>query len=167
MDEQELVSEARVVSLAVGQIRVLELIASGAPLSETLDALLIFLERDVPEMLCSLLLLDEGGQHLRHGSAPSLPPAYCRAIDGAPIGPRAGSCGTAAYLRRQVVVTDIDADPLWTDYWQLAREHGLRACWSTPIRGSQGEPRALSPAESGNERCGLGLGRQDEQLVVE
>ncbi len=134
-DEQRLASEPRVVSLAVGQIRVLELIASGATLTETLDALLIFLERDIPEMLCSVLLLDPDGLHLRHGSAPSLPVPYCRAIDGAPVGPRSGSCGTAAHLRRQVVVADIEADPLWADYRPLARQHQLRACWSTPIFG--------------------------------
>ncbi len=138
-DDQEIVSEPRVVSLAVGQIRILELIASGAPLSETLDALLIFLERDMPEMLCSLLLVDDDGARLRHGSAPSLPVAYSRAIDGAPIGPRSGSCGTAAYIGQQVIVEDIDTDPLWADYRHLAREHGLRACWSTPIRGSDGK----------------------------
>lgn len=137
--EHELGSDTRVVSLAVGQLRILELIASGAPLSETLDALLVFLERGVPEMLCSILLLDADGRHLRHGSAPSLPIAYCQAIDGAPIGPRAGSCGTAAYVGQQVVVTDIETDSLWVDYRELAREHGLRACWSTPIRGADGD----------------------------
>jgi diguanylate cyclase (GGDEF)-like protein/PAS domain S-box-containing protein len=126
------------VDLAVGQVRILELIATGSPLRQTLDALLVFLEQDLPEMLCSILLLDGDGACLRHGSAPSLPEAYLRAIDGCPIGPRAGSCGTAAYLGEPVVVADIASDPLWTDYRDLARQHGLQACWSTPILGPEG-----------------------------
>jgi diguanylate cyclase (GGDEF)-like protein/PAS domain S-box-containing protein len=125
----------RLVTLAVGQNRILEMIATGRPLRETLAALLLFIEHEVPELLCSILLLDADGLHLRHGAAPSLPDAYTRAIDGAAIGPRAGSCGTAAYLARQVVVSDIDIDPLWADYRTLAGAHGLRACWSTPIFG--------------------------------
>jgi diguanylate cyclase (GGDEF)-like protein/PAS domain S-box-containing protein len=107
-------------------------------MKETLDTMLVFLERDVPDMLCSVLLLDPDGKHLRHGSAPSLPDAYCRAIDGAPIGPKAGSCGTAAYRGTQVIVSDTETDPLWDDYRFLARAHGLRACWSTPVVGSDG-----------------------------
>jgi diguanylate cyclase (GGDEF)-like protein/PAS domain S-box-containing protein len=89
-------------------------------------------------MLCTILLMDSEEGRLRHGSAPSLPESYYRAIDGAPIGPSAGSCGTAAYRKEQVVVTDIETDPLWADYRELARQHGLRACWSTPIFGSDG-----------------------------
>ncbi len=128
----------RLVSLVLVQNRLLELMARGLSMKETLHTLLAFLERDAPDMLCSVLLLDPGGKYLRHGSAPSLPEAYCRAIDGAPIGPRAGSCGTAAYRGAQVIVSDIDADPLWEDYRFLARAHGLRACWSTPIVNSEG-----------------------------
>jgi len=82
-------------------------------------------------ILTSILLLD--GTHLRHGAAPTLPAAYCEAINGSEIGPSAGSCGTAAYLGRPVYVTDIATDPLWADYRDIALPHGLRACWSTPI----------------------------------
>ncbi len=87
------------------------MIALGAPLQETLSELLRFLERDTPEMLCSLLLLAPDGLHMRHCAALSLPADYSRSIDGAAIGPQAGSCGTAAYRRQRVVVTDIESDP--------------------------------------------------------
>jgi PAS domain S-box-containing protein len=83
--------------------------------------------------LASILLLDEDGIHLRHGAAPSLPRAYSNAIDGAAIGPKAGSCGTAAYRGTPVIVSDISTDPLWEDFRDLAARHGLCACWSTPI----------------------------------
>ena len=120
-------------ALSAGQGRVLEMIATGAPFQETLDALVRTIEADSPELLGSILLLDDDGQHLRHGAAPSLPAAYSRAIDGGAIGPRAGSCGTAAFRREQVLAADIEIDPLWADYRELAAAHGLRACWSTPI----------------------------------
>ena len=86
----------------------------------------------------SVLLLDEDSARLRHGAAPSLPEAYVKAIDGVRIGPRVGSCGTAAYRREAVFVGDIMSDPLWTDFKDLAAAHGLRSCWSMPILSHQG-----------------------------
>jgi len=85
----------------------------------------------------SVLMLD--GSVLRHGAAPTLPKSYCRQIDGYRIGPKAGSCGTAAYTKKQVIVSDIANDSLWDDFRQLALQHGLRACWSTPIISSRDE----------------------------
>ena len=112
---------------------ILEMIAMGWPLKEILNALVIMLEHNSPDMKCSILLLDEDGVHLRHGAAPSLPVEYCHAIDGMAIGSCNGSCGTAAFRSKPVIVEDIEHDPLWKDYRQLALSHGLRACWSTPI----------------------------------
>jgi signal transduction histidine kinase len=103
-----------------------------------LATLVLAIEEHSPPTLASVLLLDAAGTHVRHGAAPSLPPAYTQAIDGAPIGPTAGSCGTAAHERRAVFVEDIETDPLWVDYRDLARAHGLRACWSTPILSRNG-----------------------------
>src|SRR5262249_58256760 len=84
-------------------------------------------------MLCSILLLYDDGLHLRHGASPSLPDSYVKAIDGMAIGPKAGSCGTAAFLGKSVVVTDILSDPLWDDYLEVAVNHRTRSCWSSPI----------------------------------
>jgi signal transduction histidine kinase len=110
-------------------------------------------------LLCSVLLLDEDGQHARHGAAPNLPESYAQAIDGLCIGPTAGSCGTAMYRREPVVVTDILQDPLWEPYRAVAEPYGFRACWSTPILAHSGkilgsfamyyrEPRSPSPGET-------------------
>jgi diguanylate cyclase (GGDEF)-like protein/PAS domain S-box-containing protein len=119
-----------------GERRVLQAIAAGVPLERTLEQICRLVEGQHPSALCSVLLVDADGLHLRHGAAPSLPETYCRAADGIPIGPRVGSCGTAAYLNRQVIVTDVETDELWADARPVALEHGLRACWSTPIPGS-------------------------------
>ena len=116
------------------------MIASGAPLRETLEELMRLVEGMTPSgMLGSILILDEDGRHLRHGAGPSLPDAYNAAIDGLEIGPEVGSCGTAAFHDKTVSVFDIANNPLWADFKDLALQYGLRACWSTPIHGSDGK----------------------------
>ena len=122
-----------------GQTRVLEMVAANAPLPEILTNLVLLMEAQAEGMLCSILVLTADGMRVRHGAAPSLPEAYVKAVNGAPIGPRNGSCGTAMYLKRPVVVTDVMTDPLWADYRDLAEICGLRACWSTPIFSPQGD----------------------------
>jgi GAF domain-containing protein len=122
-----------------GQSRILEMIAANAPLGEILKRLVLLIEAQSPEMLCSVLLLSDDGNHIRHGAAPSLPEEYVKAIDGAPIGPKNGSCGTAMYRGKPVIVTNIFLDPLWDDYRDLAAAAGLRACWSTPIMSGRGK----------------------------
>jgi PAS domain S-box-containing protein len=134
----DITERKRAEALLAGQNRILEMIARGRPLAETLDGLTRFIEAQCAGMLCSVLLLDEAGQHLQHGAAPSLPEAYSRAIHGLAIGPRVGSCGTAAFRREAVVVTDTYEDPLWADYRKLAMAYELRSCWSTPIFSEQG-----------------------------
>jgi PAS domain S-box-containing protein len=118
---------------------VLGLIRAQAPLPKILEVLCQHIERQHPDLLCSVLLLDADGTTLRNGAAPSLPAEYSQAVDGAQIGPRAGSCGTAAYRKQPVIVADIATDPLWTNIRQLALPHGLRACWSTPIASQNGK----------------------------
>jgi GAF domain-containing protein len=121
------------------QNRILRMIAAGAPLGEILKSLVLLIEAQSPDMLCSVLLLSDDGDHIQHGAAPSLAPQYVKAIDGSPIGPKNGSCGTAMYRGKPVIVTDIFEDPLWEDYRDLARGSGLRACWSTPILSGRGK----------------------------
>jgi GAF domain-containing protein len=121
------------------QGRIKEMIAANAPLSEILSSLVLLIESQSPEMLCSVLLLSEDGNHVRHAVAPSLPEDYVKAIDGAPIGPKHGSCGTAMFRGKPVIVTDIFTDPLWEEYRGLAAAIGVAACWSTPIMSSKGK----------------------------
>lgn len=128
------ITESRKIAQWIScQNRVLELIATGRPLPEILDALARSVETQATDMLVSILLLDHDEVHLRHGAAPSLPEAYTRAIDGMAIGDGAGSCGTAAWRRQTVIVEDVTIHPLWVNFRDLAAAHGLRACWSTPI----------------------------------
>lgn len=117
---------------------VLGLIRAQAPLPKILEVLCTRIEQQHPGLLCSVLLLDNDGMTLRHGAAPSLPSEYSKAVDGVQVGACAGSCGTAAYRKQQVVVVDIATDPLWADYRHVALPHGLRACWSSPITSQDG-----------------------------
>jgi PAS domain S-box-containing protein len=128
----------RAEALLAGEKRLLEMIAKGHSLNLTLDALCRLVEDLSSDSMASILLLDSDGNRLRHGAAPSLPGSYTEAIDGAVIGPFEGSCGTAAYRKEPVIVSDIATDPLWADYRDIALVHGLRACWSTPILSSDG-----------------------------
>lgn len=124
-------------ALLRGQNRLLELITDGTPLADVLTALIAFIEAQSTGMLGSILLLDPDGVHVRHGAAPSLPAEFIAAVDGQPIGPMAGSCGTAAYRKEPVFVADVALDPLWSQYKHVALKHGLRASWSTPIFDAQ------------------------------
>ena len=119
------------------QHQVLEAMARERPLAEVLDMVCREVERIAPDVQASILEVDEQG--LLHPLAgPSLPPEYSAQLDGLPIGPSVGSCGTAAWRRAPVQVDDIASDPLWADYRALALPLGLRACWSTPFCNSEG-----------------------------
>ena len=124
--------------LAVGELEVLRLVAAGEPLPQVLDALVRLIEGASEGTIGSVLLVDSHGR-VRHGAAPHLPVEFMKGIDGQPIGPVAGSCGTAAYRRETVIVEDIATDPLWEPYREFALKFGLRACWSVPVLGTAGE----------------------------
>lgn len=117
------------------QNTILEKIATGLPLAETVHILCQHVERMSDDIVCSVLLLDEE-KRLRHLAGPSLPLEYTSAIDGISAGAGVGSCGTAAHLGEPVLVEDIDTHPYWQPYKNLALPLGLKACWSTPIIAS-------------------------------
>jgi diguanylate cyclase (GGDEF)-like protein/PAS domain S-box-containing protein len=121
-----------------GQKRVLEKIATGADLSETLKLLLQVIEAQTSGLIGSILFLDAAGQRIEGGIIHSLPDAYIEQLIGVQIGPKVGSCGTAMYRRSPVITADLYQDPLWEDYRDFARQFGLVSCWSLPIFSSQG-----------------------------
>jgi diguanylate cyclase (GGDEF)-like protein/PAS domain S-box-containing protein len=146
-------------ALRDGQAQILEMIAMSAPLGDVLERLVLLMESQFKGIIGAVLLLDENSARLRYGAAPSLPDAYAKAVDGMPVGAKAGSSGAAAYRREAVVVADITTDPLCEDYKIPAAEHGIRSCWSTPILSHQGavlgvfsmyskEPREPTDAET-------------------
>ncbi len=120
------------------ELRTLELVASGAPLDRILDEIARGLELMFPDSTAAIMLLDPDGVHLRTANAPNLPAPFTQMVDGLVIGPEAGSCGSAIYLRQPVVVADIAIDPRWVNYREMALQFDLRACWSLPVIGHDG-----------------------------
>ena len=138
-EEQQLAFErTRAARVQAGEREALEQLTAGVPLRDVLATIVLLIEELSPGAYASILLLDASGKHLLLGAAPNLPAEYSQAIDGAEIGPRAGSCGTSAFSNEPVIVVDVEVDPLWADYRHLVRQWGLRACWSFPIRSSDG-----------------------------
>ncbi|NWK78125.1 diguanylate cyclase [Aquitalea sp. LB_tupeE] len=137
---------------------VMEMIASNQPLEDTLAQICTMIETQLAGGRCSVMLLTEDGQHLHVASGPRLPAGYTSRIEGIAIGPEVGSCGTAAYWKRTIIVEDMESSPLWQPYLELTRRFALRACWSTPLFSSQrellgtfaiyySEPRTPTPEE--------------------
>jgi PAS fold/GAF domain len=136
---RETTSEIRNQRLLDAQKLILEQLARGDSLQDVLAMIVRSIRAcSVDGFLPSILMFDETRGVLRHGASAGLPAAFDAGLDGAAIGPAAGSCGTAAYRRERVVVADIENDPLWIEYRRLAAPYGLRACWSTPIIASTG-----------------------------
>ncbi|TWI52553.1 PAS domain S-box-containing protein/diguanylate cyclase (GGDEF)-like protein [Pseudomonas duriflava] len=135
----DITEQKRTEAIAQGQQRALELAVSGAPLHSILNILTQSAEEQSGgNVNVVVLLIDESGKHLRMGSSLSLPEAYNQSIDGLAIGPLAGSCGSAAFFRRPVIVSDVETDPRWVDFRHLALSYNLRACWALPILSTQG-----------------------------
>ena len=128
-------------ALLAAEKGILEMIATGVPLKQILNALCLFIEEQRSGTLASVLLLNPDGVHLDCVAGPSLPQEWMQQMETLPIGPCAGSCGTAAYRGSQVIVSDIATDALWNvpGHRTAALKHGLRASWSNPVLSSKGK----------------------------
>lgn len=122
------------------ELAVEELISQKYSLSDVLEKILNWVEKEGSrDLLSSILLFNRATQQLFHGAAPSLPESYIQSVNGIFAAPSGGSCGTAAYRKQQVIVSDIETNPLWAIYKTLALPIGLRACWSNPLLTEGGE----------------------------
>ncbi|ATE62735.1 two-component system response regulator [Thauera sinica] len=138
--------------LRVARADVLDQVVAARPLHEIMESIVRRLESIAPQMRVSVLLLDGKTQCLDVVAAPSLPAFYNEAIQGLEIGDGRGSCGTAAWRGETVVVEDVDTHPYWTSYRALAREAGLRACWSVPFKDAGGRVLGTFAAYFGEPR---------------
>ncbi len=130
-------SETRAQHLVRKRSEILEMIATGKPAYDVYDAIALMYEALHPGMRCSMLELKDN--KLKHGGAPSLPKEYCDAVNGLEIGPNIGSCGTSTYTGKRVLVENIETDPKWSEIKQAALPHGMRCCWSEPVKDSSGK----------------------------
>src|ERR1700736_4507348 len=123
----------RAEALLAAEKRTLEMLANGACLADILERLCETIDAQASNIKSAVMLMDTDGVHLRPAAAPRLPKGWVEAITPLKIGPCVGSCGTAAYLKQRVIVSDIATDPFWADYRDLALSYGLRAAWSQPL----------------------------------
>jgi formate hydrogenlyase transcriptional activator len=123
----------RAEALLAAEKRTLEMIASGAPLADILESLCDTIDAQSPKIISTAMLMDPDGKRLWPIAGRRIAKSWIEAITPLTIGADVGSCGTAAALKRRVVVSDIAADPLWADYRELALANGLRAAWSQPV----------------------------------
>jgi PAS domain S-box-containing protein len=134
------ITEIKIQEWVLGlEKRVLELnITTQYTLAQTTSELLKGIEAIFPDMLCSVLEVDYAQERLFNLAAPRLPKSYCDQLEGLQIGPNVGSCGSAVYYRKQIIVSDIENDPRWADYTELVKPYGLKACWSAPVVNTKG-----------------------------
>lgn len=126
-------------ALSDGENELLQMVATGQPLAAVLGRLTALIEAQFDGMFCSVMLLDADGVRMHPGAGPRMPSSYLALLDNLAIGPAVGSCGTAMFEDRTVIVDDIATDPLWAPYKDLVAPHGFKACWSEPIHAaSQG-----------------------------
>jgi formate hydrogenlyase transcriptional activator len=123
----------RAEALLAAEKRTLEMIASGSSLEEILERLCVTIDGQTRNIKSAVMLMDADGMHLRHAAGPRVPKGWIDAITPLKIGPDVGSCGSAAFLKQRVIVSDIATDPLWVDYRDSALSYGLRAAWSQPL----------------------------------
>ena len=135
----ELTQRKRAESLLAAEKRSLEMIAHGAGLTDILQELCRAIDAQAPDIISSILLMDPDGQRLRPAAGGRVPSGWAQAITPVTIGPCVGSCGTAAFLKKPVIVSDIASDPLWVDFRDVALSHGLRAAWSQPLLSKNDE----------------------------
>ncbi|MES9993118.1 MAG: EAL domain-containing protein [Candidatus Thiodiazotropha sp.] len=118
--------------------RVLELLSNGAQLDKILEMIIRDVERDNPQMFCTILLLDEDGKRLLFGAAPSLPDSFNLYTQGLEVGLGVASSGTAAYKGERVIAEDLLIHPYWSEYRGMVMKAGLRSCWAEPVFSSTG-----------------------------
>jgi len=129
----------RLPALSDKQSEILGLLAADMPIDHVLAVTCRAIEQAIPGARASVLRCARDGSHLHGGVAPSMAADYASALEGIPVGPRAGCCGTAAYRAERIVVADVTTDPLWAGLVDLARANDIRACWSEPVLTPRGD----------------------------
>src|SRR6266566_5673103 len=123
----------RAEALLAAETRTLEMIANGARLADILERLCATIDAQARNTISAVMLMDADRMRLWPVARPRLPKGWIEAITPLKIGPGIGSCGSAAFLKQRVIVSDIATDPLWVDYRDVALSYGFRAAWSQPL----------------------------------
>ncbi|MEG0384227.1 MAG: GAF domain-containing protein [Solibacillus sp.] len=128
-------------SLFDNQTIIIQMISSGIPLKKILSFIMNNIENscDSISLYGAIMLYNPCLKQLGETVSSSLPTNFTNSIEPADVSPYGGSCGTAAFLKQPVTVSDIENNPLCEKYRHSAIVHGLRACYSTPLLSSKKE----------------------------
>ena len=137
--EKEITERNKIELKLTNENAILDLIANNTSIKKVFNHIIHNYQFLRPEFYLSISLLDESKESLKLISAPNLPKDYCNAIKNLKIGENIGSCGTSAFLKKPIIVSDISTDPLWKNYKHLALKHDLKSCWSIPILSEKDE----------------------------
>lgn len=137
--EKEITERNKIELKLTNENAILDLIANNTSIKKVFNHIIHNYQFIRPEFYLSISLLDDDKEHLKLISAPNLPKDYCAAIKNLKIGENVGSCGTSAYLKKPIIVSDITTDPLWKDYQHLTVGFDLKSCWSIPILSEKNE----------------------------
>ncbi|MGB5420100.1 sigma 54-interacting transcriptional regulator [Algibacter sp.] len=129
----EVIERKKAEQLLIHKNEILDLIAVNTPLNKIFEKLILNFEAIHPNYFGSISLLNEDGVHLNLATAPSMPEQFNLAVKKVVVSAKAGSCGTAAFIKKPVIVSDISTDELWVDFRDIALKHNLKSCWSLPI----------------------------------
>lgn len=136
---RDVTERARDEIIREAEERVLRGLIEDQPLAELLSFVCLAVEHVLPESACSIMLVTADGRNLRAVAAPNLAPGFRSAFDDVELGPGVGTCGEAISRGVPVVTADIDVDPLWREFREVARSIGVKACWSTPLFSRMGK----------------------------
>lgn len=166
--QNELADRKRTQALLSAQRRSLEMIAAGASLADVLEDLCEAIDAQGPEIISSILLMDPTTEQLSPAAGRRVPEGWTRTITPFSIGPRIGSCGSAAFLKKSVIAADIASDPLWSgiecaDYRDIALRYGLRAAWSHPLISKDDKVLGVRARRLGRSECRRCYCRQPHQ----
>jgi formate hydrogenlyase transcriptional activator len=121
-------------TLHAAELRTLESIADGASLKDVLDQLCTAIDLQIAPSVTTVLVKDADRECLWHGGGPGAPSEWLSAVIPVPVAFEAGLCGTAAFLKKRVIVSDVATEPNWRDEFRdLALRNGIRGAWSEPI----------------------------------
>jgi PAS domain S-box-containing protein len=134
------ITPSQAESLLSAEKRTLEMMANGASLPEVLNDLCAAIDAHSQTGASMVCLMDPDGKQLIPAAGPHVPTAFTTAITPWPIGPNRGSCGTAAFMKQRVIISDISNDRRWPDEARdLALNHRFCAAWSEPLISKDGE----------------------------
>ncbi|MFA9558842.1 EAL domain-containing protein [Evansella sp. AB-rgal1] len=133
-------NQSNLFSIFKVQSKIIEMISmDNLPLEKVLRELIHTIDYVLPNSKSSIFLVDENKERLVNGIGPKLQVEYLKELDGFKIGANAGCCGTAAFLKKTVVVEDASVHSLWENYSYLVNKYAIQACWSMPLLSSTNE----------------------------